>query len=95
MNESSLAVTNNVGDDERELRACKPARIGGVIAAGRHAGGGQRAATPAYRPWSPEGCGLLRSALVLMPFSILRSMAKSPNSIRIRLNIASRGVDQR
>ena len=36
-----------------------------------------------------------RSALTLMPFNIRRSMAKSPNSMRIRLNIASRAVRQR
>jgi hypothetical protein len=35
------------------------------------------------------------SALALIPFSILRSIAKSPNSIRIKLNVASRGVCHR
>jgi hypothetical protein len=37
----------------------------------------------------------MRSALTLIPFSILRSIAKSPISIRIRLNTASRGVCHR
>jgi hypothetical protein len=35
------------------------------------------------------------SARALIPFSIRRSIAKSPNSIRTRLNNASRGVSQR
>lgn len=35
------------------------------------------------------------SARALMPFSIRRSIAKSPNSIKIRLNVASRRVCQR
>ena len=35
------------------------------------------------------------SALSLMPMSMRRSMAKSPNSIKIRLKVASRGVSHR
>ena len=35
------------------------------------------------------------SALALIPLSILRSIAKSPNSIKIKLNVASRGVSHR
>jgi hypothetical protein len=36
-----------------------------------------------------------RSARALIPFSILRSIAKSPNSIRTRLSDASRSASQR
>jgi hypothetical protein len=42
-----------------------------------------------------ERSGPGRSARTLIPFSIRRSIAKSPNSIKTRLNNASRGVPQR
>jgi pimeloyl-ACP methyl ester carboxylesterase len=61
---------------------------------------GTRAAIHFGRPGhsgaaSPEAFRLTRSARTLIPLSILRSIAKSPNSIRIRLKIANRGVCHR